>query len=196
MSVLCFIWQNKCISWTSLHITNLDQMLILSVSIVYSCSRWWWYCFHTFAVSTWETSWFRRGQLPSLDVWATLHSLIWTFLNVCICLNDLVGPVLSLTDCIVPARPLPKNGCAILHCKGQSSTWSRCTEKDSYVSCSVTGQPVSIDSVQTCRFSCDLSITCVSVMMILFPYIRGFHLRNLVVSKRAITFLGCLSQHT
>ena len=26
------------------------------------------------------------------------------------------------------------------------------------------------------------------------PYIRGFHLRNLVVSKRAITFLGCLSQ--
>ena len=27
------------------------------------------------------------------------------------------------------------------------------------------------------------------------PYIRGFHLRNLVVSKRAITFLGCLSHN-
>ena len=28
----------------------------------------------------------------------------------------------------------------------------------------------------------------------IIPYIRGFHPRNLVVSKRAITFLGCLSQ--
>ena len=32
--------------------------------------------FHTFAVSTWETSWFQRGQSPSLDVWANIIGVV------------------------------------------------------------------------------------------------------------------------
>ena len=59
----------------------VSNPVLVKQHVIWNCSESFFLCvlqsvmmifFHTFAVSTWETSWFQRGQSPSLDVW-TLH---------------------------------------------------------------------------------------------------------------------------
>lgn len=61
--------------------------------------------------------------------------------------NAAVSVMVICTDCAVPACSMSQDGCSLLHCQEQGTTWPRCPSQNSNMPCSYASQRVSNSSV-------------------------------------------------